>query len=134
MRGNFCDCWSLSFMFVNIYPYMNTFSFSKYMYTSRLENKAVIEKYDITLLPFLYCTFLLFASVDLELTINLTIFFSYTLWYVAYRKKWLHNSVWALRSYGPLKYVTISKNVIFCIFNTKTTMYQVIYINKHLQA
>jgi len=62
-------------MFVNIYPYMNTFFFSKYMYTSRLENKAVIEKYDITLLPFLYCTFLLFASVDLELTINLTIFF-----------------------------------------------------------
>jgi len=40
------------------------------------------------------------------------------------------NLCWALRSYGPLKYVTTYKIVIFCIFNTKTSMYQVIEINQ----
>jgi len=33
-------------------------------------------------------------------------------------------SVEALKSYGPLKYVTTSKIAIFCIFNTKTSMDQ----------
>jgi len=46
------------------------------------------------------------------------------------QKKGLQSSVWALMSYGPLKYVTTSEIVIFCIFNTKTSMYQVMYINK----
>ena len=55
---------------------------------------------------------------------------SYTLWYGAFRKKWLQNSVGALRSYGPLKYVTTPKIAIFCIFNTKTTMHLVISIHK----
>ena len=42
------------------------------------------------------------------------------------QKKMIANYVGALRSYGPLKYVTTSNVAIFCIFNTKTPMYQVI--------
>ena len=67
--------------------------------------------------------------LDLELTIDpappppgrifgTTIF----LYLIPFRKK----MIGALMSYGPLKYVTTSKNAIFCIFNTKTSMYQVI--------
>ena len=71
--------------------------------------------------------------LDLELTIDPApplqgefsgLRFSYTLYHS--EKKWLQNYVGALMSYGPLKYVTTSKNAIFCIFNTKTSMYQVI--------
>jgi len=42
----------------------------------------------------------------------------------------LDNSVEALGSYGPLKYVTTSKIVIFCIVNTNTPMNKVISIHK----
>jgi len=34
----------------------------------------------------------------------------------------LQHSVWALRSYGPAKYVTTSEIPILCIFDTKTPM------------
>jgi len=54
------------------------------------------------------------------------LWFSYTLWYVAFRKKWLQHYAGALSGYGPLKYITTSKIAIFCIFNNKTSMYQVI--------
>ena len=42
------------------------------------------------------------------------------------QKKMIAASAEALKSYGPLKYVTTSKIAIFCIFNTKTSMDQVI--------
>ena len=64
--------------------------------------------------------------LDIELTRGECsgLWFIYTLWYVAFRKKMIAASVGALKSYGPLKYVTTSKIVSFCIFNTKTPMYQ----------
>ena len=53
--------------------------------------------------------------------------FSYTLVYGMYHsEKMTANYVGALRSHGPLKYVTTLKSVIFCIFITKTSMHLVI--------
>jgi len=46
------------------------------------------------------------------------------------QKKMIAKYVGALRSYGPLKYVTTSQIASFCIFTTKTSMYQCIVINK----
>jgi len=46
------------------------------------------------------------------------------------QKKMIATTVGALRSYGLLKYVTTSNIAIFCILNTKSSMYQVIQINK----
>ena len=47
------------------------------------------------------------------------LWFSYTLWCVALRKKWLQNYVGALRSYGPLKYVTTSNSAMFVYLTLK---------------
>jgi len=77
--------------------------------------------------------------IDLELSIDPAppkeefsgLWFSYTLWYVAFRKKWLQNTV---GSYGPLKYVTTSNIDIFCIFNANTSTYQLFELTKHLLA
>ena len=45
------------------------------------------------------------------------LWFSNTLWYVAFRKN--DCKILVLRTYRPLKYVTTSTISIFCIFNTK---------------
>ena len=74
---------------------------------------------------------LLKDNKDLELTTDPappgTIIFLY-LMVCSIQKIIIPKSCWALRSYGPLEYVTTSNIVIFCfcIFNTKTSMYQVI--------
>ena len=68
------------------------------------------------------------GHLDLELTIDPAppppgefsgLWFSYTLWYVAFRKLLIAKFCWGFKDLWAFKYVTISKIASFCIFNTK---------------
>ena len=63
-----------------------------------------------------------------------TLWFSYTLWYVTFRQKWLYNYVGAISSYGPLKYVTTSKIAIFVYLTLKHQYIKLFQYTKHLLA
>ena len=67
----------------------------------------------------------IFKMQVFKLVVNRTMLFLY-LMVCSIQKKILQHYVGALRSYGPLKYVTTSKYAMFYIFNTETSMYQVI--------
>jgi len=75
------------------------------------------------------CIYLL----DLELTIDPApqgefsgLWSSYTLWYVAFRKKMIANLCWGFKELWAFKIRYHLNIAIFCIVNTKTPMHQVI--------
>ena len=85
----------------------------KYRVPKRCVHSIDTRKYAVTICQYrLLTSSLPTTNIYLELAIDSGEFsglwFSYALWYVAFRKKWLQTFVRAIRSYVPLKYVTTS--------------------------